>query len=70
MKTLVSDEVKVATDSDWKKITEHGLEAITQETLKQLYESSCAQQVSDRLFLVPAQRLVIDVFGHSMFVVG
>ncbi len=40
MKTLVSDEVKVATDSDWKKITEHGLEAITQETLKQLYESS------------------------------
>ena len=27
MKTLVSDEVKVATDSDWKKITEHGLKA-------------------------------------------
>lgn len=34
--TLVSEKVKVATDTDWKTITEAGLEAITQETLKQL----------------------------------
>ena len=34
--TLVSEKVKVATDNDWKHITEAGLEAITQETLKQL----------------------------------
>jgi hypothetical protein len=36
VKTLVSENVKVATDTDWKTITESGLEAITQETLKQL----------------------------------
>ncbi|MBO4967044.1 MAG: flagellar biosynthesis protein [Pseudomonas sp.] len=36
VKTLVSEHVKVATDTDWKTITESGLEAITQETLKQL----------------------------------
>ena len=36
IKTLVSENVKVATDTDWKTITESGLEAITQETLKQL----------------------------------
>ena len=36
VKTLVSVNVKVATDTDWKTITESGLEAITQETLKQL----------------------------------
>ena len=36
VKTLVSENVKVATDTDWKTITEAGLEAITQETLKQL----------------------------------
>ena len=36
IKTLVSENVKVATDTDWKTITEAGLVAITQETLKQL----------------------------------
>ena len=36
LKTLVSENVKVATETDWKTITEAGLEAITQETLKQL----------------------------------
>ena len=36
LKTLVREKVKVATDNDWKHITEAGLEAITQETLKQL----------------------------------
>jgi len=36
VKTLVTENVKVVTDSDWKKITEDGLEAITQETLKKL----------------------------------
>lgn len=36
VQTLVSENVKVATDTDWKTITESGLEAITQETLKQL----------------------------------
>ncbi|KMM84164.1 hypothetical protein SAMN04490203_2883 [Pseudomonas taetrolens] len=36
VKTLVSKKVKVATNTDWKTITEAGLEAITQETLKQL----------------------------------
>ena len=36
MKTLVTENVKVVTDADWKKITEDGLEAITQETLKKL----------------------------------
>ena len=36
VKTLVSENLKVPTDTDWKKITEAGLEAITQETLKQL----------------------------------
>lgn len=35
VKTLVTENVKVATDTDWKNITEAGLEAITQETLKQ-----------------------------------
>ncbi|MFI8375545.1 flagellar biosynthesis protein [Pseudomonas helleri] len=36
VKTLVNEKVKVATDTDWKRVTEAGLEAITQETLKQL----------------------------------
>lgn len=36
VKTLVTDDAKVVTDGAWKKITEQGLEAITQETLKQL----------------------------------
>ena len=36
VKTLVDEKVKVATDADWKRVTEAGLEAITQETLKQL----------------------------------
>ena len=36
VKTLVNEKVKVATDNDWKRITEAGLEAITQETLKLL----------------------------------
>ena len=36
LKTLVSEKVNVTTDTDWKTITEAGLEAITQETLKQL----------------------------------
>lgn len=34
VKTLVNEKVKVATDTDWKRVTEAGLEAITQETLK------------------------------------
>ena len=36
VKTLVNEKVKVATDTDWKRVTEAGLEAITQETLKLL----------------------------------
>ena len=36
VKTLVTENAKVVTDSVWKKITEQGLEAITQETLKKL----------------------------------
>lgn len=36
LKTLVNEKVKVATDTDWKLVTEVGLEAITQETLNQL----------------------------------
>lgn len=36
VKTLISEKVKVVTDDDWKRVTEAGLEAITQETLKQL----------------------------------
>lgn len=36
VKTLVDEKVKVATDTDWKRVTEAGLEAITQEILKQL----------------------------------
>ncbi|MQU06179.1 flagellar biosynthesis protein [Pseudomonas helleri] len=36
VKTLVTENAKVVTDSVWKNITEEGLEAITQETLKKL----------------------------------
>ncbi|MFK7605584.1 MULTISPECIES: hypothetical protein [unclassified Pseudomonas] len=36
LKTLVNEKVKVATDTDWKLVTKAGLEAITQEILKQL----------------------------------
>lgn len=34
--TLVNETIKVTREDDWKNITEKGLEAITQETLKQL----------------------------------
>ncbi|MFP3517115.1 flagellar biosynthesis protein [Pseudomonas sp. SIMBA_077] len=36
VKTLVQGNAKVVTNEDWKKITEAGLEAIVQDTLKQL----------------------------------
>ena len=36
LKTLVNEKVKVATETDWKLVTKAGLEAITQEILKQL----------------------------------